>query len=469
MKRILAPTLVALALGAVPAGADTTIEYLFTGGYPLSVSADGTVIAGNNTSDYGPFRWTAAEGRVSLGMASAPIVGGGGGTANMSADGTRVASTIVGPDSTYYTAGLWAEGPGWQFVMPPTPPGGGVSDNGMASVWGLSGDGLNVVGLFWRPGGKAHAFRWTQAEGPIDLGSTPNRASRANGVNYSGSVVVGWAESPTYGYRCPAAWIDDQLTVLSPDVIGEVQCSTLSGLVIAGFEREPVSEIREAAVWHRDGNGWGPTEFLGYVPGSSPGYGLNRINGLSADAKLAVGYCSFAGDPYYTTGFVWTDSTGVIDVNVFLADHGILPDPSFSIASLECMTADGTKLVGWGRDVVSPYTVRAFMIHLDRSTLGAPDTNPVPVVSRLVASPNPVRSGTMLSFELTHEVDGSLTILDASGRMVRSLASGPLAAGTQRIAWDGRDDSGSRVAAGVYFAKLDAGTQRAAGRLVVVD
>jgi hypothetical protein len=49
--------------------------------------------------------------------------------------------------------------------------------------------------------------------------------------------------------------------------------------------------------------------------------------------------------------------------------------------------------------------------------------------------------------------DLSVTIRDVSGRTVRSVYAGPAEA-NGILAWDARDDAGSPVAAGVYFARL---------------
>ena len=61
-----------------------------------------------------------------------------------------------------------------------------------------------------------------------------------------------------------------------------------------------------------------------------------------------------------------------------------------------------------------------------------------------------------IAFTLPHAEDTDLGIYDLSGRLVRSLQHGRLAAGTHRFAWDARDDTGRRVAAGVYFVHFDA-------------
>jgi hypothetical protein len=68
--------------------------------------------------------------------------------------------------------------------------------------------------------------------------------------------------------------------------------------------------------------------------------------------------------------------------------------------------------------------------------------------------PNPFNPQTSLRFVLPAAAAVQLTILDASGRSVRRLHAGPLAAGEQTLRWDGRSDSGRELPSGVYFARL---------------
>jgi flagellar hook assembly protein FlgD len=48
----------------------------------------------------------------------------------------------------------------------------------------------------------------------------------------------------------------------------------------------------------------------------------------------------------------------------------------------------------------------------------------------------------------------SLRIVDAAGRLVRTLASGPWEGGTGSMSWDGRDRDGAPVPSGIYFYVL---------------
>jgi flagellar hook assembly protein FlgD len=79
----------------------------------------------------------------------------------------------------------------------------------------------------------------------------------------------------------------------------------------------------------------------------------------------------------------------------------------------------------------------------------------------IVASPNVARDGEIqVSFRVASDLLGTdVAVFDASGRLVRSLASGVFPAGIRSVTWDGRDDRGERASAGVYFVRLAWGGQ----------
>jgi len=84
-------------------------------------------------------------------------------------------------------------------------------------------------------------------------------------------------------------------------------------------------------------------------------------------------------------------------------------------------------------------------------------------------SPNPSRDECTLSFTLAADADVELTLHDVAGRRVRVLGNGRRTAGGHSIRWDGRNESGDRVAAGIYFARLSAeGLGTACGKIVLI-
>jgi len=83
---------------------------------------------------------------------------------------------------------------------------------------------------------------------------------------------------------------------------------------------------------------------------------------------------------------------------------------------------------------------------------------PTPRRAALLANtPNPFNPSTSLRFFLPEAREIELTIYDAAGRRVRTLARGPWKAGEHTVQWNGRDDRGGSVASGVYLYRLRAG------------
>jgi hypothetical protein len=60
---------------------------------------------------------------------------------------------------------------------------------------------------------------------------------------------------------------------------------------------------------------------------------------------------------------------------------------------------------------------------------------------------------------ISYSVEGngavSLRIFSVAGRLVRSLAEAPAAAGTYQAHWNGHDESGRRVPSGIYFVRVE--------------
>ena len=82
----------------------------------------------------------------------------------------------------------------------------------------------------------------------------------------------------------------------------------------------------------------------------------------------------------------------------------------------------------------------------------------VPTQYRLGDSyPNPFNPAVVIPLDLTTDAAGvSLTVYDVLGRRVRQVWQGALPAGTHRFTWNGRDEVGRDVAAGVYLYRVEA-------------
>src|SRR5262249_12698453 len=84
------------------------------------------------------------------------------------------------------------------------------------------------------------------------------------------------------------------------------------------------------------------------------------------------------------------------------------------------------------------------------------------------AEPNPVRAGAEFAFTAPVAGEASLVLYDVNGRAVRELVRGALAAGVHRVRWDGRGADGSRLGAGLYFARFTCAGRTSVRRVAVV-
>jgi hypothetical protein len=76
--------------------------------------------------------------------------------------------------------------------------------------------------------------------------------------------------------------------------------------------------------------------------------------------------------------------------------------------------------------------------------------------------PNPVTSRARVRFDVPHAAGVSVTVLDACGRVVRTLASGQLGPGS----YERRLDAGTLLPAGIYVVNLTADGKRISRKLV---
>jgi len=86
----------------------------------------------------------------------------------------------------------------------------------------------------------------------------------------------------------------------------------------------------------------------------------------------------------------------------------------------------------------------------------------------LPAYPNPFNPKTFVSFELPEAQRVRLGVYDGRGRLLRVLADGEHTRGRHSVTWDGRDEAGRDLPAGVYFTRLELRGGSESGKLVLL-
>jgi hypothetical protein len=83
--------------------------------------------------------------------------------------------------------------------------------------------------------------------------------------------------------------------------------------------------------------------------------------------------------------------------------------------------------------------------------------------------PNPFSAEAAIRFSLPSSGRVTVTIYDMSGRAVRTLTDTEMRAAEHILMWDGRDESGGMVGAGVYFCRLQAAGQTVTQKMLRIE
>jgi hypothetical protein len=97
---------------------------------------------------------------------------------------------------------------------------------------------------------------------------------------------------------------------------------------------------------------------------------------------------------------------------------------------------------------------------------GVPEV--APTFSLAQNYPNPFNPTTSIRYELSMATNVRLLVFNTSGQQVRTLVNDWRGAGPHLTQWDGRDDSGKRVASGVYFYRLQAADRVETRRMILL-
>jgi probable HAF family extracellular repeat protein len=297
-----------------------------------AISADGKVLGANVGGEI--FRWTAEQGFVDLGAGDFL-----NSSIGISADGSTIAATILGPDG-YTNPGRWRETTGWVSLGYTAK--GCVMDGNWGSGYGLNHDGSVVVGLAWYCPG-AQGFRWTEGRGMVGLSHPKGASSRASAISADGSTIVGFYEHPKQGIRRAVRWTPRFDLFTGVDVPGEATAVSSNGSQIVG-QAATVNGIY--AFYYADAAG---LISLGTVSGIPTDQSI--ANGISDKGKV-VGW---SGDPFFggLEAFIWSAArpTGKMrSLRKVLTQAGAqIPDGIYLTNAL-AISADGSTVVGTWQD-----------------------------------------------------------------------------------------------------------------------
>lgn len=72
------------------------------------------------------------------------------------------------------------------------------------------------------------------------------------------------------------------------------------------------------------------------------------------------------------------------------------------------------------------------------------------------ASPNPASSNTIINYQLPKQAQVCIKVYNLSGQLVKEIINKTQEPGYYQANWDGKDNSGKKVSAGVYLYRMTA-------------
>ncbi len=141
-------------------------------------------------------------------------------------------------------------------------------------------------------------------------------------------------------------------------------------------------------------------------------------------------------------------------------DESFAPDTSNLVHETDVVGWNDSEYDGW----TVQYKITAVDVHGNESPPGSPSiitAVPEPRIPKRFALyqniPNPFNPVTVIRYDVPASGGRvTLRIYDVRGRLVRALVNEVQTPGEKRVFWYGRNDSGNRVATGVYFYRMTA-------------
>jgi hypothetical protein len=160
------------------------------------------------------------------------------------------------------------------------------------------------------------------------------------------------------------------------------------------------------------------------------------------------------------TGYAWFDNTGIIAWDKWQNWSGpvAITEPNdYYWLQVRRDDTGASAGINYEETVYGPTYIEEGN---KKSAVNIPDFKCYPV---------PCRMKTTLRYNLMKTTPVTLKLYNILGQSVRTLVNGVQAPGLKTITWNGRDDLGRNLSAGIYFCRLDTGDMDQVIKVILLD
>ena len=347
--------------------------------------------------------------------------------------------------------GVYAAGVGASTSLTMT--GGSVSGN----------SALNNGGGIYLSGGQADLFGVTISDNTkLPASSLMNGGGiYANGTLFSADSLTCTGNQATFGgglylTSCSSASLSRSL------VAGNTGSFLAGGL---SYQNNAAGSLSANTFAGNAGTSFGAGGIQ--VTGTAPDMSNNLVAFNTGGTNYANGVAVVSVPPSFLCNDVFGNAG---------ADYSGMTDPTgtggnISADPLFCDAGGGDYRIGAGSPCAPANSGGCDLI----GALGVCAASPVPgdgetpLAFRLDKNfPNPFNPRTTIRFALPEAGRTRVVVFDVAGRQVKTLVDEDLSAQVHSVIWNGDDDRGRTVAAGVYFYMVTSGDDTSVGRMALV-
>jgi hypothetical protein len=337
---------------------------------------------------------------------------------------------------------------------------GGYLIAGTTSSYGAGGRDLWLVrtdelgGELWSRthGGYGSDGAWSVRQ-TADGGFIASGWTFSHGPGYLGNAWL--LKTDPSGFHEWNSWFGGS----DADRAYDVRQTSDGGYILAGYTGSYGAGLYDMLLLKTDHQG--DQEWMKTFGGTGRDYGHSVVQ-TENGGYAAVGYTLSYGAGSDDLWLVRTDPDGNLEW------HETYGGSSSEVAHSIAGTHDGGYIItghtlSYGAGLHDVWLLR--LAHDQTSVVSAQTT--VSGFGLTGISPNPMTESTWLFFETSTDGPVSMMVYGIDGRVARTLMDQPTAAGFHSVLWDGLNDSGAPVPAGVYLCRLEAGGSSSVGRILV--
>ncbi len=202
------------------------------------------------------------------------------------------------------------------------------------------------------------------------------------------------------------------------------------------------------------GQNWSTVDFTAFGNGFGPSGGLT---------SCAI---SAAANNLYMIAGVWDGNTSHKCI-IRSLDNGTSWQWVVQPTDMPDQSGQTYGICYWGEYVYIAHNLHIYRMHV--GPVANDDPTPPAVTNNITCYPNPFRGSTNITIKQIDNSPTTVAVYNLRGQLISTVVNNQeLSPGEHSFSWDGKNDNGQSVAAGIYFFKMISGKYSATRKMLLL-